>query len=81
MFGYLKDKWDDNVNMENRVGAVQKLQHGSIVIRAVVAHTTFQNAARSGLLVPLAMHLVSLLIYPINQKLSTFFAFAEECES
>ncbi|KAJ5455023.1 hypothetical protein N7530_002363 [Penicillium desertorum] len=73
MFGYLKDKWDDDVDMENRVGAAKKLQHGTIVMRVIVAHTTVRNAFGDA---P-----IQLVDISDDQRLDAFFAFAEECES
>ncbi|OQE06726.1 hypothetical protein PENFLA_c100G04817 [Penicillium flavigenum] len=73
MFGYLKDKWDDDIDMENRVGAAQKLQHGTIVMRVIVAHTTVRNAFGDA---P-----IQLVDISDDQRLDAFFAFAEECES
>lgn len=81
MFGYLENNWDNDVNMKDRVGAVQKLQHGTIVMRVIVAHTTFQNVARSGLFGPFGDAPVQLVGVSDEQRLDAFFAFAEKCES
>ncbi|KAJ5808365.1 hypothetical protein N7474_009634 [Penicillium riverlandense] len=81
MFDYLDNNFDGEVDMEDRVGALQKLQHGAIAMRIIVVHTTFQNAALTGLFGLLGDAPIQLVDVSDEPRLYAFFDFAEKCDS
>jgi hypothetical protein len=46
MLDYLESDFDGDVEMEDRVGPVQQSHCGTLVMRVLVVHTSFQRAAR-----------------------------------
>ena len=59
--------------MEVRVGPVQRLHHGAIVMRVIVGHTTFQDAARAGLFGLLGDAPIQIVDMSDELRLDAFF--------
>jgi hypothetical protein len=81
MFDYLQDSFPEDSDVEQRIGAMQNLQHGAVVIRVIVVHTTFQNAANSGLFGLLGDAPVQIVNVSDEPRLDALFDFAKRCES
>jgi hypothetical protein len=80
MFDYLDNDYDGDVDIGERIGALRKLQHGVIVMRDIVVHTTFENAAKTGLFGLLGDACIQLVDISDATRLNAFFDFAEKCE-
>ncbi|KAJ6133233.1 hypothetical protein N7471_008448 [Penicillium samsonianum] len=81
MLYYLDSDFDGDVKMEDRVGPVQELHHGAIVMRVIVVHTTFQDAARSGLFGHFGDAPIQIVDVSDELRIDAFFDFANQCES
>lgn len=81
MFDYLDNYFDGDVDIEERIGALRTLQHGVIVMRVIVVHTTFENMAKTGLFGLLGDACIQLVDVSDKTRLNAFFDFAEKCES
>lgn len=83
MFDYLDNTrdGDGDVYIEERIGALRKLPHGVIVMRVIVVHTTFENAAKTGLFGLLGDACIQIVDVSDETRLNAFFDFAEKCES
>lgn len=81
MFDYLDNSFDGDVDMEERIGALQQLRHGIVVMRIIVVHTTFETAAKTGLFGLLGDACIQLVDVSDEPRLNAFFDFAKECES
>lgn len=81
MFDYLDNYRDGDVHIEERIGALRKLQHGVIVMRVIVVHTTFENAVKTGLFGLLGEACIQLVDVSDETRLNAFFDLAEKCES
>lgn len=81
MFDYLDSTLDGDIYLKERIGALQRLQSGFVVMRLIVVHTTFENAAKTGLFCLLGDACTQLVDVSDEARLSAFFDFAEKCES
>lgn len=45
----LESNFDEDIDMEERIGALHKLRRGAVIICIIVVHTTFENALKAGL--------------------------------
>ncbi|KAJ5160874.1 uncharacterized protein N7482_007878 [Penicillium canariense] len=79
MFDYLDNMLDEDI--EERIKALQKLQHGCIVMHIIVVHTTFEIAAKTGLFGILGDAYIQLVDISDEVRLNAFFDFAKKCES
>jgi len=83
MFDYLDHTLDGEVYLEERFGALRKLQlqQGAVVIHLIVVHTTFETAAKTGLFGLLGDACIQLVDVSDEARLNALFDFAEKCES
>jgi hypothetical protein len=81
MFDYLDNTVDGGVDMEERIGAIQQLRNGVVVMQIVVVHTTFEAAADTGLFGLLGDACIQLVDVSDEARLNAFYDFAEKCES
>lgn len=81
MFDYLDNTVDGYVDMEGKIGSIQRLRQGSVVIKIVVVHTTFDAAAKTGLFGLLGDACIQLVDVRDEARLNAFYDFAEKCES
>ncbi|KAJ6115217.1 hypothetical protein N7486_000995 [Penicillium sp. IBT 16267x] len=81
MFDYLDNAFDAEVPIEDRIGALQQLKYGAVVMRIVAVHTTFQEAMKTGLFGLLGDAPIQLVNVTDEVRLGAFMGFAEECES
>lgn len=79
MFDYLESTRDGEVDLRERIGALQKLQH--VVMHLIVVHTTFETAAKTGLFGLLGDACIQLVDVSDEARLHALFDFAEKCES
>lgn len=81
MLDYLEDTFDGDVHMEDRIGALQQLRHGGVVMRIIVVHTAIENAARTGLFGFLGDAPIQLVDVSDESRLAAFYDLAMKCES
>lgn len=81
MFNYLESNFDGDVDMEERIGALQKLRRGAVVMRIIVVHTTIENAAKAELFGLLGDAPIQIVDASDTQRLDALFDLAEACES
>ncbi|KAJ5355475.1 uncharacterized protein N7496_012687 [Penicillium cataractarum] len=81
MFDYLDNNRDGDVDIEERIGALQQLRHGLVVMNLIVVHTTFERAAQKGLFGLLGDACVQLVDVSDEARLNAFYEFAEKCQS
>lgn len=82
MFDYLDQYFDgEEVSFDERIGVVQKLQNGFVVMRTIIVHTTIQIATKSDLFGHLGDALVQLIDVNDESRLNALFKFAEKCET
>lgn len=80
MFDYLESNFevdfDEFVDMEERIGALQKLRRGAVIMRINVVHTTIENAAKAGLFGLLGDAPIQIVDVSDTQRLDAFFDLA-----
>ncbi|CAL5866160.1 uncharacterized protein PFLUO_LOCUS367 [Penicillium psychrofluorescens] len=81
MFDYLESTVEGDVDMEDRIGALQQLQHGAVVMRIILVHTILENAAKTGLFGLLGDAPIQVVDIFDESRLDALFEFAEKCES
>lgn len=81
MFDYLDNTVDGGVNMEERIGAIQQLRQGAVVIKIVVVHTKFEAATKTGLFGLLGDACIQLVDVSDEARLNPFYDFADKCEA
>ncbi|KAJ5631078.1 uncharacterized protein N7484_011178 [Penicillium longicatenatum] len=81
MFNYLESNFDGDVHIEERIGALQNLRHGAVIMRIIVVHTTIENGAKAGLFGLLGDAPIQIVDVSKTQRLDAFFDLAEACES
>ncbi|KAF3394605.1 hypothetical protein F1880_005584 [Penicillium rolfsii] len=79
MFDYLDSTLDGQVDLRERIGALQKLQY--VVMHLIVVHTTFKTAVKTGLFGLLGDACIQLVDVSDEARLNALFDFAEKCES
>jgi hypothetical protein len=81
MFDYLDNYRDSDVDIEERMRALRKLQHGVIVMRVIIVHTSLENAVKTELFGLLGDACIQLVDVSDKTSLNAFFDFAEKFES
>ncbi|KAJ5167274.1 uncharacterized protein N7482_006055 [Penicillium canariense] len=81
MFDYLDNTLDGEVYLRERIGALQKLQYGGVVMHLIIVRTTFETAAKTGLFGLLGDAYIQLVDISDEARLNALFDFAEKCES
>lgn len=79
MFDYLETTRDGEVDLRERIGALQKLQY--VVMHLIIVHTTSETAAKTGLFGLLGDACIQLVDVSDEARLHALFDFAEKCES
>jgi hypothetical protein len=78
---YLDHTFDGDIDVEERIGALQKLQNGVVMMHLIAVRTTFETAAKTGLYGPLGDACIQLVSVSDEARLNAFLDFAEKCES
>lgn len=81
MFDYLDNVFDGEAPIEDRIGALQRLKKGAVVMRIVVVHTTFEEAMKTGLFGLLGDAPIQLVDISDEVRVGALMDFAEKCES
>lgn len=74
MFDYLDHTRDGGVKMGERIGAIQQLRNGVVVMQIVVVHITFEAAANTGLFGLLGDACIQLVDVSDEARLNAFFS-------
>lgn len=81
MYDYLDNHLDGDVDIKERIGALQQLRNGVVVMHIIVVHATFDAAAKPGLFGLLGDACIQLVDVSDEARLNAFYDFAEKCES